>query len=54
MTNCMFDKNGEVTLFVGSYAHRPGTFSPLVEADGTPVYTRLEGSDDELRWPETE
>jgi len=51
MTNCMLDmKNARIELFVGLYARQPGTFSPLVEADGMPVYTPLKGSSTELTW----
>jgi hypothetical protein len=52
MANCMLDlKNANISLFVDLYAQSPGKFSPLVEASGTPIYTRLEGSDVDLTWP---
>jgi hypothetical protein len=52
MTNCMLDiKNAHIGMMVGSYARRPGQFSPLVEAGEAPLYTRLEGIDDDLHWP---
>ncbi len=45
MTNCMLDmKNSNIEFMVGLYACQPGEFSPLVEADGIPVYTKIEGS----------
>ncbi|HEY1505409.1 MAG TPA: hypothetical protein VGF92_13970 [Stellaceae bacterium] len=51
MTNCFLDFDaGNLQMMVGLYARRAGTFSPLVEADALPTYTRLEGSSDELRW----
>jgi hypothetical protein len=44
MTNCMLDiKNAAIEFFVGLYARDPGEFSPLVEKDGAPSYTKLEG-----------
>ena len=52
MTNCFLKlKRANIELFVGSYARRPGTFSPLVEIDASPVYTPLEGTDSALTWP---
>ncbi|MCH7960638.1 MAG: hypothetical protein IID08_10930 [Candidatus Hydrogenedentes bacterium] len=49
MTNCHLDiKNANIDFFVGLYARKPGTFSPLVEIDASPVYTPLEGTDSEL------
>jgi len=52
MANCMLDlKNASISLFVDSYARTPGKFSPLVEVSGTPIYTRLEGSNTDLTWP---
>jgi hypothetical protein len=51
MSNCLLDlPNSTIQLFVGLYARNPGTFSPLVEADGKPVYTNVEGSDAEVHW----
>lgn len=53
MVNCMLDlKHATLELIVGSYARKPGTFSPLVEHDAKPVYTKLEGSQVEPSWPE--
>jgi hypothetical protein len=52
MANCMLDlKNASISLFVDLYARTPGKFSPLVEVSGTPIYTRLEGSNADLTWP---
>lgn len=52
MTNCMLDmKNKTLDLFVDRYAQKPGTFSPLVEHDGCPVYTNLEGCEQAPTWP---
>jgi hypothetical protein len=51
MANCFLDlKNANIEMFVGSYAQRRGTFSPLVEIDAAPVYTRLEGVSTDLTW----
>lgn len=45
MVNCNLDlKNSTISLFVGSYAREPGQFSPLVEKEGAPKYTKLEGT----------
>ena len=45
MANCMLDmKNSTIEFFVGSYARNPGVFSPLVEMDGIPSYTAVEGT----------
>jgi hypothetical protein len=52
MTNCSLDmKNANIQMFIGLYARRPGTFSPLVEIDALPIYTPLEGNNAELMWP---
>lgn len=51
MVNCMLDlQHTTLQMFVGQYARKHGSFSPLVEADGSPSYSRLEGSDTELTW----
>lgn len=51
MTNCMLDmKNKTVDLFVDRYAQKPGHFSPLVEHDAKPIYTKLEGVDHPTTW----
>ena len=44
----MLDKGTDV---VDRYAISPGVFSPLVEKDGAPIYTKLERSDAEVKWP---
>jgi hypothetical protein len=55
MTNCFLDlKNANIEMFVGTYAREPGIFSPLVEADAVPIYTRLDGSSADLTWPSLE
>ncbi len=52
MTNCSLDlKNATISLFVDLYARNPGQFSPLVERDANPVYTKLEGCDEPPTWP---
>lgn len=52
MTNCFVSPNKEkVELFVGKYAHMAGTFSPLVEHDGEPIYTPLSGAGTRPNWP---
>ena len=52
MVNCMLAmQHSTLELMVGLYARDPGTFSPLVEENGQPVYTNREGSDDPLHWP---
>jgi hypothetical protein len=53
MVNCMLDaKNANVQLFVGMYARNRSAFSPLVEQNSQPVYTKLEGVEASIRWPE--
>ena len=52
MTNCMLDlKNATLDLFVDRYAQKPSSFSPLVENDASPIYTKLEGCDEVPSWP---
>lgn len=52
MTNCSLDlKNATLKLFVDLYAQNPGQFSPLVERDANPVYTKLDGCDEPPTWP---
>jgi hypothetical protein len=54
MINCMLDmKNATIQFMVGLYAREPGQFSPLVEKDGVPSYTKLEGTGVIPKW-ETE
>jgi hypothetical protein len=51
MINCMLDmKNSTIEFMVDLYAREPGEFSPLVEKDGVPTYTRLEGTGLVPRW----
>lgn len=52
MTNCMLDfKNANIEFMVGLYARQPGDFSPLVEVDGIPLYTRLDDGGEIPKWP---
>ena len=52
MSNCYFDSDGaSIALLVGQYATNSGEFSPLVERDTEPVYSRLEGCDIIPAWP---
>lgn len=45
MINCRLDmKNATIAFMVDLYAREPGEFSPLVEKDGAPNYTILEGT----------
>ncbi len=54
MVNCRVDlKNSTIDLWVDLYARNPGTFSPLVEQDANPLYTRLDKSDTRPSWPES-
>ena len=51
MTNCMLDlKNATIQLMVGLYARNAATFSPLVEAGQSPVYTPLDGTGQIPKW----
>jgi hypothetical protein len=53
MCNCMLDmKHATIELMVGLYARNPGTFSPLVEYDAQPVYTKLDGCSEPPAWPD--
>ncbi|WP_334150169.1 hypothetical protein [Hyphomicrobium sp.] len=53
MDNCMLDlKGASLDLFVGLYARTAGAFSPLVEHDGTPTYTKIDGADELPTWPD--
>lgn len=52
MINCMLSlKHATLELMVGLYATKPGPFSPLVEHDRVPVYTKLEGHEALPAWP---
>lgn len=51
MLNCMLDmKNYRVEFMVGFYAREPDEFSPLVEKNGDPVYTPIEGTGEIPAW----
>jgi hypothetical protein len=51
MINCMLDiEHATIQFMVGLYAREPGKFSPLVEKDGVPTYTRLEGTEVAPKW----
>ena len=51
MINCMLDmKNATIQFMVDLYAREPGQFSPLVEKDGVPNYTKLEGTGVIPKW----
>lgn len=51
MVNSMLDiENSRVEFMVGMYARKHGTFSPLVEHDGEPVYTVIEGTGEAPAW----
>jgi hypothetical protein len=51
MINCMLDmKNARIEFMVDLYAREPGEFSPLIEKDGDPRYTKLEGTGLIPRW----
>ena len=52
MINCYLDSEGmRIGLLVGQYAQHPDEFSPLVEYDAEPVYTKLDGGDSIPTWP---
>jgi hypothetical protein len=52
MVNCMPDiTNATLQFDVGPYAKNRGRFSPLVEADALPIYTKLQGTDEVPVWP---
>lgn len=52
MINCMLAmQHNTIEFMVGMYAQKPGTFSPLVEQDSQPIYTKREGDDAPLNWP---
>jgi hypothetical protein len=53
MVNCMVStKHATLELMVGLYASKPGPFSPLVEHDGVPVYSMIEGINEPPVWPD--
>jgi hypothetical protein len=52
MINCMLNlKHADIELMVGQYARNPDAFSPLVEAGGVPIYTKVEGTQETPSWP---
>ena len=52
MVNCRVDlKNSTIDLWVDLYARNPGSFSPLVERDASPIYTPLDKSNIRPSWP---
>ena len=52
MINCLLDvSRAKIDLFVGRYAQNPDEFSPLVESDAEPNYTKLDGCDTVPTWP---
>jgi hypothetical protein len=50
--NLEFDPDGSINFFVGIYASKPGTFSPLVEHDAQPKYPERPGASVCPYWPE--
>lgn len=54
MTNCYFELDGAtIALLVGQIATNPGEFSPLVERDAEPTYSKLDHCDTIPSWPST-
>ena len=52
MTNCYLNPEREtITPLVGQFARAPDGFSPLVERDAEPVYSKLDGCDVIPKWP---
>ncbi len=52
MINCYLDSEGiRIGLLVGQYAQHPDEFSPLIERDAEPIYTKLDGGDVIPTWP---
>ena len=50
--NMHFESDGSINFMVNLYARQPGTFSPLVEHDGVPVYSPAKGRTKAPHWPE--
>jgi hypothetical protein len=50
--NMYFENDGSINFMVNLYARQPGTFSPLVERDGVPVYSPAKGRTKAPHWPE--
>jgi hypothetical protein len=49
--NITFDADGSINFFVGMYAVKPGTFSPLVEFNSQPNYPCCPGTEFRPHWP---
>jgi hypothetical protein len=49
--NIQFEPDGSINFFVGLYASRPGSFSPLVESGNEPVYAVVPGTEKRPHWP---
>ena len=49
--NLDFNSDRRIDFMVGEYASRPGSFSPLVKHDGTPVYAEIPGTTVRPYWP---
>lgn len=49
--NITFDSDGSINFFVGIYAVKPGTFSPLVEFNSQPNYPCCPGTEFRPHWP---
>lgn len=53
MINCHADpESATISPTVGLYARNPGTFSPLVEHDAEPAYTKLDVGSKRPTWPD--
>jgi len=50
--NLEFDPDGSINFFVGIYASKRGTFSPLVEQDAQPNYPERPGTAAHPYWPD--
>jgi hypothetical protein len=51
-SNLTFDADGSINFFVGLYASKPGSFSPLVEDGASPSYPTVPGTKARPHWPE--
>lgn len=49
--NLTFKPDGSIDFFVGLYAQKPGSFSPLVEANSEPAYATIPDSEFHPYWP---
>jgi hypothetical protein len=50
--NLTFEADGSINFMVGIYASVPGSFSPLVDRDGKPLYATVPGTNVRPHWPE--